>query len=262
MTYSLSDLQKRFRAAQSQAALTELQSLLETDARAGAVALARRCAKGLEKLEAETQRMHKLFARRAHLVLQGAQWIAGVDEVGVGPLVGPVVAAAVILPDKPDLPGLNDSKKLTAATRERLDQAIREQAVSFCIAEVDPPTIDKLNIYHAALEAMRRAVVGLAKAPDHVFVDARTIPKIQVPQTPIVHGDAEEGSIAAASILAKVYRDQQMQELHTRFPEYGFDRNMGYPTQEHREALEKLGALPEHRRSFGPVAAARMRELS
>jgi ribonuclease HII len=259
---SLSDLQKRFSTAQSQAALHELLSVLASDARTGAVALAQRCTKRLQKLETETQRMHKLFERRAELVSQGAQWIAGVDEVGVGPLVGPVVAAAVILPDKPDLPGLNDSKKLTPAVRERLDKAIREQAIAFCIAEVDPLTIDELNIYHAALEAMRRAVVGLGQSPDHVFVDARTIPKISHPQTAIVGGDAEEGSIAAASVLAKVYRDGLMQKLHARYPEYGFDRNMGYPTQEHRDALERLGALPEHRQSFGPVAAVPMRELS
>ncbi|MBW2712199.1 MAG: ribonuclease HII [Deltaproteobacteria bacterium] len=262
MTLSLGDLQKRFRSAQSQAALTELQELLASDTRTGAVALVGRCAKRLQKLEAETRRMHKIFSLRADLVLKGAQWVAGVDEVGVGPLVGSVVAAAVILPDKPDLPGLNDSKKLTAAVRERLDQSIREQAIAFCIAEVDPPTIDRLNIYHAALEAMRRAVVGLSQSPDHVLVDARTIPGIEIPQTPIVHGDAEDGSIAAASVLAKVYRDEQMQQLHARYPEYGFDHNMGYPTQEHRDALERLGALPEHRRSFGPVAVARPRELS
>ncbi len=259
---SLSSLQARFRSAQDVASLTALRDELREDARAGAVALAERCARRLAKLAAEEERMRGLFELRAALFARGAGLVAGVDEVGVGPLVGPVVAAAVILPEQVALPGLNDSKKLSAAVREKLDRAIREQAIAVCVAEVDPPTIDRLNIYHAALEAMRRAVTGLGHTPDHVMVDARTIPGIEAPQTAIVGGDSKDGSIAAASIVAKVHRDGIMRKLHEHFPEYGFDRNMGYPTQEHRDALARFGALVEHRKSFGPVAESPLRSIT
>ncbi len=259
---SLSSLQARFREAQDVVSLAALRDDLCEDSRVGAVALAERCVRRMVKLEAEQVRLRGLFEMRAALVANGARYVAGVDEVGVGPLVGPVVAAAVILPEQVHLPGLNDSKKLSAGVREKLDRAIREQAVAFSVAEVDPPTIDRLNIYHAALEAMRRAVMGLGLAPDHLLVDARTIPGTKVPQTPVVGGDAKDASIAAASIVAKVHRDGLMRVLHARFPEYGFDRNMGYPTQEHREALARFGALSEHRKSFGPVAESPLRPVT
>jgi len=252
-------LRERFRKAQDSRALRDLADDLAGDSRAGAQKLAALCLRQLQRVDAEARRVDALFQIRREWAAKGAKLIAGVDEVGVGPLVGPVVAAAVILPEQIDLPRLNDSKKLSAKTREALDEAIRQQAIAYSISEVDAPTIDSLNIYHAALEAMRRAVEGLGVTPDHVLVDAREIPGISISQSALVHGDARDGSIAAASILAKVHRDARMTALAARYPEYGFERNMGYPTAEHRDALERYGALPEHRRSFAPVAAAPVR---
>ena len=184
--------------------------------------------------------------------------------MGVGPLAGPVVAAAVVLPAEVDLPGLNDSKKLSAKARERLDQAIREQAVAFSVGEVSPEEIDRMNILQATLEAMRQAISGLQQqvSLDHVLVDARKVPGVSIPQTALVHGDAIDGSIAAASIVAKVYRDALMQRMAGLFPGYGLDRHMGYGTAEHIEALGRLGASSIHRRSFAPVAAAMKRSGS
>ena len=198
--------------------------------------------------------MRGLFALRRSLRDAGALRIAGVDEVGMGPLAGPVVAAAVVLPDEICLPGLDDSKRLTRRARERLDVAIREQAVALAVAEVTPEEVDRLNVYRAGLEAMRRAVVALSSAPDHVLVDARTIPDVVFPQTGIVGGDARDGSIAAASVVAKVYRDAAMRALDAVHPGYGFASHKGYPTSEHLRALGRLGPSPVHRRSFGPVA--------
>jgi len=180
-----------------------------------------------------------------------------VDEVGVGPLAGPVVAAAVALPEKVELPGLNDSKKVSASDRERLAAAIREQALGVAIGEVSALEIDRMNIFRAGLEAMRRAAAALADRLqlDHLMVDARTIPDLDIPQTSLIRGDSIDGSIAAASIVAKVYRDGIMQKLDVEYPGYGFGRNMGYGTAEHVGALGRLGASPAHRQSFAPVAA-------
>jgi ribonuclease HII len=168
------------------------------------------------------------------------------------------VAAAVILPVRVDLgalDGLNDSKKLKPVVREGLAAEIRRQAVAVSIGSVSVADVDRLNVYHAALEAMRRAVLGLGVPPEHVFVDARTIPRIEIPQTAIVGGDASEASIAAASIVAKVHRDAWMRRLGKRHPGYGFDRHMGYGTEQHLAALSRLGPTPAHRRSFAPVRA-------
>src|SRR5690606_14347445 len=167
--------------------------------------------------------------------------VAGVDEVGMGPLAGPVVAAAVVLPDRVELPGLDDSKRLLRGERERLAAAIRGQALAIAIGEVWPAELDRLNVYRAGLEAMRRAVAALAPAPEHLLVDARTVPGTAVPQTPIVQGDARDGSIAAASIVAKVHRDAIMRRLEDEHPGYGFARHMGYATREHLAALRRLG---------------------
>jgi ribonuclease HII len=164
------------------------------------------------------------------------------------------MACAVVLPDRVDLPGLNDSKRLSAAARERLAEAIREQAVAVSVSAVPPREVDRLNVYRAALEAMRLAVVGLEPPADHLLVDARSVPGVRVPQTRIVHGDAEDGSIAAASIVAKVERDAIMCEFAEIHPGYGFERHKGYGTAEHLEALRRLGPSPVHRRSFAPVA--------
>jgi len=232
--------------------------LLAADPRRGARLIAARVFASESALKRERLRVSKLFARRKRLLSAGLQYIAGVDEVGVGPLAGPGVAAAVILPVRVDLrglEGLNDSKKLKPVVRERLAAEIRRQAIAVSIGSVSVAEVDRLNVYHAALEAMRRAVLGLGVLPEHLFVDARTIPRIEIPQTAIVGGDALEASIAAASIVAKVYRDAWMRRLGERHPGYGFDRHMGYGTEQHLAALSRLGPTPAHRRSFAPVRA-------
>ena len=179
--------------------------------------------------------------------------LAGVDEVGRGPLVGAVVAAAVILDPARPIAGLTDSKALTARRREALDAAIRRDALAFAVAEASPAEVDEYNIYHATHLAMRRAIDALSPAAEYLLVDGNRLPGHHVPGQAVVKGDARHPAIAAASILAKVARDAQMLALDARHPDYGFARHKGYPTREHLAALERLGPLPEHRRSFGPV---------
>jgi len=179
--------------------------------------------------------------------------LAGVDEVGRGPLVGAVVAAAVILDPARPIAGLTDSKALSARRREALDLEIREQALAFALAEASAAEVDELNIYHATHLAMRRAIDALAPAAEYLLVDGNRLPGHHLPGQAVVKGDARHPAIAAASILAKVARDAQMAALDARHPDYGFARHKGYPTREHLAALERLGALPEHRRSFAPV---------
>ena len=181
--------------------------------------------------------------------------VAGVDEAGRGALVGNVVAAAVILPETFNLPGLTDSKKLSARQREALFDAITAQALAWCAAAASPAEIDAMNIHHATLLAMRRAVEGLATPPQSVLVDGKFTPELAMPARAIVGGDASEACIAAASIIAKVTRDRQMMELEARFPGYDFAAHKGYGTKAHLAALARLGATPEHRRSYAPVRA-------
>ncbi len=182
--------------------------------------------------------------------------VAGVDEVGRGPLAGPVVAAAVILYPGYDCPGLTDSKKLTARRREALDARLREEVLAFALGQASAVEIDRLNIHHATLLAMRRAVAGLDPVPAHLRVDGRFAPEGPWTSETIVGGDGSVAAISAASIIAKVARDRHLAELHREYPGYGFDRHAGYPTAAHRAALQRLGPCPEHRRSFGPVARA------
>jgi ribonuclease HII len=179
--------------------------------------------------------------------------LAGVDEVGRGPLVGAVVAAAVILDPARPIDGLTDSKALSAKRREALDSEIRERALAFAVAEASAAEVDALNIYHATHLAMRRAIDALAPAAEYLLVDGNRLPGHHLPGQAVVKGDARHPAIAAASILAKVARDAQMLALDARHPDYGFARHKGYPTREHLAALVRLGALPEHRRSFAPV---------
>lgn len=182
-----------------------------------------------------------------------APLIAGVDEAGRGPLAGPVMAAAVILhPDHP-IPGLADSKTLSARRREQLAASIRHHALAWAVARMDVGDIDRLNILNATLEAMRRAVIALDPPPGSALVDGNRPPELPCPVTCLIGGDALEPAISAASILAKTARDAWMLELHGRFPGYGFDRHKGYPTRQHLAQLEALGPCPEHRHSFAPV---------
>ncbi|GGW62852.1 MULTISPECIES: ribonuclease HII [Halomonadaceae] len=180
-------------------------------------------------------------------------YLAGVDEVGRGPLIGSVVAAAVILDPLAPIEGLTDSKKLTARKREQLDVQIRERALAFALAEASAAEIDTLNIYHATHLAMRRAIDALMPAAEYLLVDGNRLPGHALPGQAVVKGDARHPAIAAASILAKVARDAQMAALDLRYPEYGFARHKGYPTKEHLAALEAHGPLAEHRKSFAPV---------
>lgn len=181
-----------------------------------------------------------------------AHIVAGVDEVGRGPLAGDVVAAAVILSDPPP-EGVTDSKALTAKRRECLADVIRREAVSWALGRASVAEIDELNILEASLLAMRRAVEGLSVTPTLVLVDGNRLPRWSFESRAIVKGDLHEPAIGAASILAKVQRDGEMQALHERYPEYGFDQHKGYPTKAHLAALERLGATPIHRRTFAPV---------
>jgi ribonuclease HII len=180
--------------------------------------------------------------------------VCGVDEAGRGPLAGPVVAAAVILDPARPIVGLNDSKKLSERRRAALAVEIREKALAWAVAEASVEEIDRLNILHASLLAMQRAVAGLGVAPERALIDGNRCPRLPVPAEAVVKGDGKIASIAAASILAKTVRDAGMLVLHEQYPHYGFDRHMGYPTPAHFAALEAHGASPVHRRSFAPVA--------
>lgn len=181
--------------------------------------------------------------------------VAGTDEAGRGPLAGPVVAAAVLLPEHIDMPHLNDSKKLSERVREALFTQITEQAIDYQIAIVDEATIDRMNILHASMEAMRRAVCQLSPMPSQVLVDGNRLPPdLPCPAEALVKGDARSLPIAAASVLAKVTRDRLMVKLDAQHPGYGFAQHKGYPTAMHLEALRTLGVCPAHRQSFAPVA--------
>jgi ribonuclease HII len=190
---------------------------------------------------------------------RGALRIAGVDEVGRGPLFGPVVAAAVILPKGCRLHGLTDSKKLSAKKRTELDAEIRAHAVCWAIAEVDAETIDRINIRQASLLAMRHAVEQLEQSPDFLLIDGRDTIDWECEQRAVIRGDGTSFSIAAASVLAKVYRDRLLVELDGVYPGYGLARHKGYGSREHIAALEQLGPTPLHRRSYRPVAQTSLR---
>jgi ribonuclease HII len=183
----------------------------------------------------------------------GYQLIAGVDEVGRGPLAGPVVAAAVILPEKPELHGINDSKKLSHARRLKLFSQIKQQAISIGVAAIKESIIDKINILQATHLAMHQAITHLNPAPDYLLLDAVRLPQLDIPQQPIIKGDSQSCSIAAASIMAKVIRDELMCLLAKRYPQYYFEQHKGYGTKTHLAALRQHGPSPIHRLSFKRV---------
>lgn len=194
-----------------------------------------------------------LRRRERELRRAGFQLIAGADEVGVGPLAGPLVAAAVILPAGARLPGVDDSKKLSAPRRDEWAPRIRERAIAWAVAEIPAAEVDEVGPYVASLRAMARAVAALAPAPEYLLTDARRIPGLDLPQEAVIDGDARILCIAAASVLAKVHRDALMCELDLRFPGYGFAQHKGYSTPEHLAALRSLGPCPEHRQRWSPV---------
>ncbi|MBS1789882.1 MAG: ribonuclease HII [Acidobacteria bacterium] len=233
-----------------------LLEALENDSRQGARDLAARLRARQSKNRAEGQRLRHLLKFEFELWEQGFELIAGVDEAGVGPLAGPVVAGTAILPRNYKLYELNDSKKLDETTRDQLAERIKADTIAWAVGIADVEEIDQLNIYRASLLAMRRAVEALGVTPSFVLVDARRIPELAVPQRGIVHGDSLSASIAAASILAKTARDAMMCKLDQQFPGYGLAGHKGYSTPEHFAALKRLGASPIHRRSFRPVREA------
>lgn len=247
MAEKISIIREKLQAA----AVTELPVLLsayEPDERAGVQAEIARAKKRLLAYEKEIERTEALkryereYAAYAH--------ICGIDEVGRGPLAGPVVAGAVILPKDCDILYINDSKKLSEKKREELYDVIMEKAVSTGLGLVSPERIDEINILNATYEAMRQAIGELKQAPDLLLNDAVTIPQVTIKQVPIIKGDAKSISIAAASIIAKVTRDRLMVQYDTVYPEYGFASNKGYGAQAHLEALRKFGPTLIHRKTF------------
>src|SRR5215207_3257256 len=234
-----------------------LLEALEVDPRQGAHQLAKRIRGRYRENRSEGQRLHFLLRFEIELWSQGYGMIAGVDEAGMAPLAGPVVAGAVILPQNYKLRGLNDSKKiLDPEKRDELAEQIKQDAICWAAGIAEVEEIDKINIYHAGLLAMQRAVQGLTSTPDFILVDARKIPNCQTPQRGIIRGDALSASIAAASIIAKTTRDALMIEFDQVYTGYGLATHKGYPTPEHCRALKTLGALPIHRRSFARVREA------
>ncbi|HZE73047.1 MAG TPA: ribonuclease HII [Pyrinomonadaceae bacterium] len=227
---------------------------LEVDPRQGAQQLARRIRQRQRSNRSEGQRLHSLLRFEIELWAEGFRLVAGIDEAGMAPLAGPVVAGAVILPQNYKLRGLNDSKKiLDEVKRDELAVQIKQDALCWAVGFAQVEEIDRINIYHAGLLAMQRALQGLSFVPDFVLVDARRIPNCPSPQRGIIHGDALSASIAAASIIAKTTRDAHMLELDRLYAGYGLASHKGYPTPEHCRSLKELGALPIHRRSFARV---------
>lgn len=234
-----------------------LVEALESDSRQGAHHLAKLIRERWRKNRAEGQRLHNLLRFEIDLWEQGFNFIAGVDEAGMAPLAGPVIAGAVILPRHYKLKRLNDSKQiLDVAVRDELARQIKSDALFWAVGRAEVEEIDTLNIYHAGLLAMRRAVEGLTSQPDFILVDARRIPHVPTPQRGIIKGDTLSASIAAASIIAKTTRDAIMTEFDAIHPGYNFATHKGYPTPEHCRCLKALGATPIHRRSFARVREA------
>src|ERR1043165_9971297 len=253
---SIPELRERFvdRARPVPKGLVEA---LESDARQGAHHLAKLIRERWRKNRAEGQRLHNVLRFEICLWQQGFNFIAGVDEAGMAPLAGPVIAGAVILPKNYKLKRLNDSKQiLDEAVRAELAEQIKRDCIVWAVGRAEVEEIDTINIYHAGLLAMRRAVEGLARQPDFILVDARRIPHCGTPQRGIIKGDALSASIAAASIIAKTTRDGIMTEFDAIHPGYNFKTHKGYPTPEHCRCLEALGATPIHRRSFARVRQA------
>lgn len=247
MGKSIAEIKKEFEESIPEQR-TELYQEYAEDERAGVRSLILRYQKQEEALRQERLRLEsmKMYERQ----YAECSYICGIDEAGRGPLAGPVVAGAVILPKDCEILYLNDSKKLSAKKREVLYDEIMEKAVAVGIGMASPARIDEINILQATYEAMRSAITQLGVIPDILLNDAVTIPQVTIPQVPIIKGDAKSASIAAASILAKVTRDRLMVQYDEVLPGYGFGQNKGYGSKEHIQALQKLGPTPIHRQSF------------
>ncbi|SFD87212.1 RNase HII [Bacillus sp. OV194] len=253
MKLTIKEIEERIHALKEEkneldAFIDELQS----DERSGVKKIILRHEKALESARLLKDRYEQMMVFEKEWTSKGKRVIAGVDEVGRGPLAGPVIAAAAILKPGTYIPGLNDSKMLSESRREELFGEIMKNAVSIGIGLVTAQEIDEINIYQASKKAMVKAVGAMKEQPDHLLIDAMELP-LAVTQSKIIKGDAKSVSIAAASIIAKVTRDRYMKKLHRNHPQYHFNKNMGYGTKEHLEALERFGPVEEHRRSFSPV---------
>jgi ribonuclease HII len=233
-----------------------LEAELRADGGTGALAILAAVARRRHENRAEGQRLRTMLRYERELWGAGLTLVAGVDEAGMSPLAGPVAAGAVIFPPETRIPGVDDSKKVDPAERERLVPVIKQHAVAWAVAFVEPEEIDRMNIYWAGIRAMERAVRALGACPQHLLIDGRRVKFLEMAQTRIFGGDAKSLSIAAASILAKTARDARMVELDRLYPEYGFARHKGYPVPEHQAVLASRGATPVHRRSFAPVRQA------
>jgi ribonuclease HII len=252
---SLKEIQDKYtaNAPVSPAILRKLQR----DPRTGARRLYKILAKRYNDQKKERNRLDAMLHFERLLWKAGIQHIAGVDEVGMGPLAGPVVAAAVVFPPGTEIAGIDDSKALDEETRERLDKEIRCKASALALGVVEVEEIDRINIYHAGIRAMQLALLSLPVPPQHILVDSRTIPGFAQPQNSFDKGDGINFSIASASIVAKVFRDRLMTELDVQYPGYGFASHKGYATPEHQRAIKELGPCPIHRRSFDYIRELR-----
>jgi ribonuclease HII len=249
---SIADLRLRY-VDEGRPLPADLEAALASEPRAGARAVLASVKRRRRSNRAEGQRLRNLLRYETRLWERGVTLVAGVDEAGMAPLAGPVVAAACILPRDYRPRGVDDSKQLDAGERERLAADIKKNAVAWAVGWAEVGEIDRLNIYWAGILSLRRAVLGLDPRPEHLLIDARRIRDLDIPQDGIVHGDALSLTIAAASILAKTTRDAWMARMDEEHPGYGFARHKGYPTPDHVAALRERGACPIHRRSFGPV---------
>lgn len=231
----------------------EVIMALGDDPRGGAQKLVKYCQVRLEEWDRERDRITRMYSYERQLWAMGYRLVAGLDEVGRGPLAGPVVAAAVILPGELILPGIDDAKRLSGRRRQELYQQIRENAVAVGVGMIHPDGIDEASVMLATYKALIKAVGDLSVQPDYLLIDALHLPNVSQPQAPVVGGDAQSASIAAASIVAKVIRDEYMIEMDREYPEYGFANHKGYGTAEHRAALERYGPCPIHRKSSDGV---------
>jgi ribonuclease HII len=247
MSYTIQEVKNTLNAASIED-LKEVMKSFESDARAGVQNELKKAANRLLKYEQEVQRTYALSEYERKYA--DYTYICGIDEVGRGPLAGPVVAGAVILPKDCDILYINDSKQLSEKKREELYDIIMEKAVAVSVGYASVERIDEINILQATFEAMREAISKLSVSPDILLNDAVTIPQVTIPQVPIIKGDAKSISIGAASIIAKVTRDRLMVEYDSIFPEYGFASNKGYGSAAHIEAIKKIGPCPIHRRTF------------
>ncbi len=230
--------------------LEDFCSRYGSDSRSGVQKLVSSARRLINKHQKELERLESITLYEKKYRSMGLEYIGGIDEVGRGPYAGPVVASCVILPSGCVIEGINDSKKLSEKKRDELFDIIKEKAVSIGIGIVDNNKIDRLNILQATYKAMRIALQNMPVKPQQLLVDAVTIPDVDIPQEAIIKGDAKSISIGAASIIAKVTRDRMMREYAKKYPQYGFEKNVGYGTREHEEAIVKYGLCDIHRRSF------------